>query len=95
MVGGRRVGVGADHEAGAAVEEMPEGLLLAGGFGMHVDDDRVRDRPQGAGRQFPLGRGEGIVQRIHVDAAHHVQDEDAGALLGLHHRRPRPGVPGG
>src|SRR5690606_25812767 len=36
-VGGRDVGVGADHEAGAAVAEMAHGHLLGGRLGVHVD----------------------------------------------------------
>ena len=41
VVGGRHMGVRADHEAGAAVAEMAHRLLLAGRLAMHVDDDGV------------------------------------------------------
>ena len=41
VVGGRRMGMGADHEAGAAVGEIAHRLLLAGRLAMHVDDDGV------------------------------------------------------
>ena len=36
------MGVRADDEAGAAVEEMAGGLFLARRLGMEVDDDGVR-----------------------------------------------------
>jgi len=42
MVRRRDVGMGADDEAGTAVEIMRETLLLAGRLGMKVDNHRVR-----------------------------------------------------
>ena len=41
-----------------------------------------RSRP-GAGRQFLIDAGERIVERVHEDAAHHVDDEDPAAVLGF------------
>ena len=38
MIGGRDVGVGADHEAGAAVAEDADALLFARGLAVETDD---------------------------------------------------------
>ena len=86
-VGGRHVGVGADHQAGAAVAEMAHGHLLGGGLGVHVDDDGVGHRAQRAGLQLAVDRGEGIVQRVHVHAAQQVDHQDPLAALGLEQLR--------
>ena len=77
MIGGRHMGVGADDQARAAVEIMAHGLLLAGRLRMHVDDHRIGHLAQGAGLEFPVDGGERIVERVHVEAAHDVDDEDA------------------
>src|SRR5262245_6824732 len=49
MVGRRRVGMGADHEARATVTEVTHRLFLAGGLAMHVDHDCVSVAAQDAG----------------------------------------------
>ena len=87
VVGGRRMGVGADHEAGAAVAEMAHRLLLAGRLAVHVDDDGVGAALERAGGELALDRGERIVERVHEDAAHGVDDQHARAVLGLDQRR--------
>ena len=95
LIGGRRVGVRADDEARAAVDEMAHRLFLARRFAMHVDDDRVCALAERTGGELALDRGERIVERVHEDAAHHVDDEHALAVLALDHAAPRPGVPAG
>ena len=88
----RRSAVGAwvwvpTDEAGAAVAEIAHRLLLARRLGVHVDDDGVGALPQRTGGQLAIDRGEGIVERVHEDAAHGIDDEDARAVPGLEQRR--------
>ena len=87
MIGGRRVGVGADHEARAAIAEIAERLLLAGRLGMDVDDDGIGGFAQGARHELAVDGGERIVERIHEDAAHGIDHQHARAVLGLDHGR--------
>ena len=89
MVGGRRMRVRADHEAGAAVAEITHRLLFAGRLAMHVDDDGVGVRAERTGGEFALDRGERIVERVHEDAAHGVDDERALAVLACRPMRRR------
>ena len=49
---------------------------------MEVDDHRVGLLAERAGGELAVDRGEGIVERIHEDAAHDVDDEDARAVPG-------------
>ena len=81
------MGVGADHEARAAVAEMAERLLLAGRLGMDVDDDGVGGFAQRARHQLAVDGGERIVERVHEDAAHGIDHQHARAVLGLDHGR--------
>ena len=64
------MGVGADHEAHAPIEEIGHGLFLARGLGVHVDDDRIAGALERIGGELALDRSERIVHRIHEDAAH-------------------------
>ena len=50
---------------------------------MHVDDDGVGRLAQRTGGKLRLHAGEGIVERIHEDAAHDVDHEHALALSRL------------
>ncbi len=95
MVGGGHVRMRADHEARAAVTVMAHRLLLAGRLGMDVDDDGVGGIPERAGGKLALQRGEGVVERVHEQAAHDVDDEDAGAVARLDERRAAAGRAGG
>ena len=52
---------------------------------MHVEDDGVGARFERAGGKLALDRGERIVERVHEDAAHGVDDERALAVLGVDH----------
>ncbi len=83
MVGGRLMGVGSDHQAGAAVDEMAEADLLAGRLGVEIDHHRIRLLAERAGRQLALDRLERIVElRMHEHPAHDVGDQHPGAVLG-------------
>ena len=95
MVGGRRMRMGADHEARAAVAEMAHRLLLAGRLAMEVDDDGVGRALERAGGKLALDRRERIVERVHEDAAHGVDDQHARAVLGVDQRRAAAGRAGG
>ena len=85
QIGGRHVGVGADDEARAAVAEKSHRLLFAGRLAVEIDDDGVGAFRQRAGGELAIDRRERIVERVHVDAAHGVDDEHARAVLGLDH----------
>ena len=43
---------------------------------MEIDDDRVGLLAERAGGELAIDRGEGIVERVHEDAAHDVDDEN-------------------
>ena len=77
------MGVGADHEAGAAVAEKAHALLLAGRLAVEIDHDGVGRLAQRTGVEFAVDRVEGIVERLHEDAAHGVDDQRALAVLGV------------
>ena len=61
---------------------------------MDVDDDRVGGALERAGGQLALDRGERIVERIHEDAAHDIDDQHARAVPGLDQRRAAAGRAG-
>lgn len=76
--------MGADDEAGAAVDEMAEALLLAGRLGMEIEDDRVGLLLQRARVEDDLRRFEGVVEfRMHEDPAHDVGNEHTRAVPGI------------
>ena len=56
VIGGRRMRVRADHEAGAAVDEMTHRLFLAGRLAMKVEHDRVGAGFERAGIEFMIDR---------------------------------------
>ncbi len=58
---------------------------------MHVDDDRIRAALERTGCQLAVRRRERIVERIHEDAAHQVDQQQARAISSLeqHHAAPR------
>src|SRR5499433_1041780 len=49
VVGGRRVGMGADDQTDAAVAKVPHGLLLARRLAMDIDHDGIGVAPERAG----------------------------------------------
>ena len=59
VVAGRLVGMGADDEAGAAVDEMREAHLLRGRLGMEVDDHRVGLLAERTGGELALAARNG------------------------------------
>uniref|UniRef100_A0A0N4ZJH1 Phenol hydroxylase n=1 Tax=Parastrongyloides trichosuri TaxID=131310 RepID=A0A0N4ZJH1_PARTI len=79
-VGSRDVGVGADHQARAAVAEVAHAHLLAGRLGVHVDDDGVGDDAQRRSLKLALDGAERVVHRVHVDAAQHIDDQHPAAV---------------
>ena len=74
---------------------MAHRFLLAGRLRVHVHDDRIRHLPERAGIELPVDRQEGIVERVHVEAAHDVDDEDALAGRRIDEVRAAPGRPCG
>ena len=86
--------MGADHDAGAAVAEMPHGLLLARRLGVHVDEDGVGALPQRTCRKLAVDRCERIVERVHEDAAHRIDDQHPRAVLGFAQSRAAAGRAG-
>ncbi len=75
LVGGLRVGVGADDGGDAAIEEAANGDLLAGGLGVGIDEnDRGLLAHAGDGA---VEDEEGIIERgLHESAALDVDDAD-------------------
>jgi hypothetical protein len=58
---------------------------------VEIDDDGVRDFAERTGGKFAFHRREGIVERIHEDAAHRVDDENPLALRVLEEPRAASG----
>ena len=54
VIGGRHMGVGADHEAGAAVAEKSDALLLAGRLAVEIDHDGIGGLAQRAGLELAV-----------------------------------------
>ena len=66
---------------------------------MKIDDDRVAGEPERAGGELLLDAREGIIERVHEDAAHHVDDEHPAAAghrdqIGAAARRARREIGG-
>ena len=84
MIRRRHMGVGADHEAGPAVDEMAHRHLFRRGFGMEIDEDGVAFAAHGAGVELAADSGQRIVKhRLDHHPAHgrHDQDPAAGGRL--------------
>jgi hypothetical protein len=74
--------VRADDRADAAVEIPAEGHLFAGGFRMHIDDDRLH----GAGELFddPIGGVKGAVRPdVHIGTAEDAEHRHGRTVAGL------------
>jgi hypothetical protein len=82
--------VRADHQAGAAVAEEADRLLLAAGLAMEVDHDRIGRFAQRTGIELARQHCKGIVERRHEDAAEAIDDERALAVLGFDQRGTAP-----
>src|SRR5450631_1376770 len=50
---------------------------------MEIDNQRIAANSQRTGPYFVLDRGEGVIHRIHENAAHEIDDEHAGAGRGF------------
>ena len=74
--------MGADDERDPAIQMMRERQLLAGGLGMHVDDDSLHRAAQRVLGELGVQRPERIVGQRHEQAAEHLQDEHALAARG-------------
>ena len=83
VVGGGDVGVGADDERSAAVEEEAHGLDFGRRLGVKVDDHGIGLLAERAGGDGGFDGAEGIVDRVHEDAALRVDDEHAMAVAAL------------
>ena len=62
---------------------------------MDVDDDGVGGALERTGRKLALDRRERIVERLHEDAAHDVDDQHARAVPGVDQGRAAAGRAGG
>ena len=93
-VGRRRMGVGADDEAGAAVDVMAERLFLARRLGVEIEDRDVAAVPAGR-RRAPRRCAERVVERVHEHAPHQIDDEHPRAARGLEQVGAAPGRAGG
>ena len=91
MIRGLHMRVRADHQARAPIAEMTHRLFLARRLAMDIDHDRVRRALERTGGKLALRCRERIVERIHEDAAHQVDDQHARAVLRIeqHHAAPR------
>ena len=74
---------------------MSHRLLLAGRLGVDVDDDRIGGLLERTCRKLALDRGKRIIERVHEDAAHGVDDQHARAVLGFDQRHAAAGRAGG
>ena len=97
--------MGADDRRNPTVEKMAHGLFFTGRLAMNVDDDGVYGGAESVVPQRLLDGLEGIVQGIHEQPAHGVDDHhlasvfgienagaDAGGAFGIVHRPEKPGV---
>ncbi len=74
------MGVGADGQADAAVDEMAERLFLAGRLGVEIDDRRVAADAQRAGGEFLGDALERIVEGVHEHPAEHIDHQHPRAV---------------
>src|SRR5262245_66621559 len=86
MVGSRHMRMRADDEARAPIAKVAHCLLFARSLAMDVDDDRVGRLLQWTDGKLALNRRARVVERVHEDAAHCIDDEHASAGLGLDQR---------
>ena len=87
--------VSADHEAHASVEIVGQRLLLARRLRVDIDDGRIGDLGERTGFELPVEGREGIVERVHEEAAHHVDDQNATARMSVDEVGAAAGVPAG
>ncbi len=85
----------ADNSRHPPVEEVAERLLLAGRFGMEIDENDVGARLQAARRDLAIDGAKRTIELRHEHTTHGVDDEHIHAVARLHETRAPPGVPGG
>ena len=71
------MGVRAKHRRDPAIGEMAERHLLAGRLGVKIDDDRRHVVAQPILGEDVVEPGERIVERVHEEPAHQIDDEHA------------------
>ena len=76
------MGVGADDEARAAIEEMPIACFSRSPRRGMSTTMASACSPSGQAAKSRSTRAERIIERVHEDAAHRVDDEHAGAVPG-------------
>ena len=79
------MGVGADHQRRQAIEAVAHGLLLAARLGMDVDDGGLHGAAEGVALQLRLHGAERVIQRIHEQPAHDVDDQGLTAIIQHRH----------
>jgi hypothetical protein len=87
--------MGADDEAGAPSRWWANACFSLVASAWNVDHDRVGLLAERAGGEFAVDGRERIVERIHEDAAHDIDDKHPAPLRATTRLAPRPGVPGG
>ena len=94
LVGGRHVGVGADHRADPAVEIEAQRLLLAGRLGVEVDEDHLHLRRQRRSSRSAARKGEssGLHEHLPLEVDH--RHRHAGRASRRRERRARGCRPG-
>ena len=83
----------AQHGADAPVQVPPHQLLVAGGFGVEIDQDHADIRRQRG--QDPVGRVERAIDRRHKDPAQQREDRDGHLLPRAEHHHVAPGASAG
>ena len=96
MVGGGRMGVGANHETCPTIHEMRHGHLLRRGLGVHINKHRIAIPAQWhrSSSRATAGKGSSSTRLDH-HAAHGIHDQDALPDGRFDHAVPRPGQPAG
>ncbi len=89
------MGVGADDQRHPAVEKMPHRQLFAGRLAVDVDDDGMDVGAEPVRLQRLGDAGERIVERVHEQPRHDVDDQDVSPACRREHGNARPrGRPG-
>ena len=84
----------ADDETRASVAKVAHCLLFARSLAMNIDDDCVGRLLQRTDGKLALNSGERIVERVHEDAAHCIDNEHPRAVLCVDQRDTAAGRTG-
>src|SRR5579872_6555340 len=77
------MGMRTNHEARPPVAEITHCLLLARGLAVKIDDDAIGPASERTRCELALDRDKGIVERVHEDSAHGVDDQRTRAVFGF------------